>query len=1668
LAGGFGTIKHDISRSGGLQPAALSYSYDKGGFNYTAQTFVDLNGDARIDLVYFSESDGHIHVCLGDGTGVFSDGLGDTTAPCAQWTTGSTGPAYKYSLARSGTTGTVAFDDDGLIDVNGDGLLDYVHPNNEFLATELQAHLNTGSGFQAVGTYWVGWTNPDQLPLAERPALRAYEVPAGGVGFARMLFDLRDVNGDGIVDIVSDFTGITEVTYGQGRFGTRGASFDSGTVVATSLSLFQQSRYVDGQGWGYQAMDRGLHDITGDGLIDSVSYEPSTSQYTIAPNLGAGQFGPATSFAINTPGQGFHSGISFTDGIQVTYWYPCPGLVWCPSSTGTAYALRADLLDLDGDGMLEFVRGANSAVPNGTDAQWQTATVEDGQSKPLLVSRVSSTSWRDDVTHGLPHSTQASWPVPHYPGPLTNWVVKDLAHQDLGTGETRSTAYSYYDPHYDALNREFGGHKWVRLNEDEGNRYQDVYFRPFDALEERRDVFVNTGGENKLARTTVTEYQQFPLPSYQDSAGRRWVRPTRDTTIVVDDDGGSPSSTCTGRDYAYYSDEVHNWLGLLKSKTDLGLLGASCLDQDPQDNRCTGYDYYIRENHVDPPSYSNPQLVRTQAQYLKSPDCGATGDVKRTTYFYDTMCPSGQGDLRYGAVCEKRIWRGAGLDDARHTYAHDALGRLASEADPDNVTVHHEYYPYAPFTWMTYNDHGHTQYFTEYNPFAGKPERTCGPTYVSDPEHDICDRAEYDIYGRLKKTWRGYQSQGAYVPVLTDEYEYRDASTVFSVLHRQHQDPLLQGSPASDKTVYYNRWGQVVQQESSYPSPSGCASASFGYDGLGRLVKAWTPTAASSCGYQHPTAPEDYAYEHDPLNRLTRQTHVSTQQAKVAVYVGITTSVLDEAGWLTEYHYDGHGGIDRLRKSDPGGGAPVWYYQRDAAGRIMHATDASGAVYEYGYAGDDTLLFAGTPTGTTEYQRTPAGRLVRSGKSNGDSVFFVYDDLGRVALREVTAAGSCKDELDTQQDIFAYDTSHENTGRLTRVESNRFAKDFDYDAQGAVTFRAVHDLQSGLQLHVTHTRSPIGLILKTTFPSGRIVDHGYDLAGKLSTASDSQAFGAWLTYDADGAPSVVQGWTTDGQQTRTFERGYEYDEKRRVHHLSWNIGSGAHTGMTTFGYLTNDRLSWYSDTLRNVNHNYGYDAADRLRHAEGTGIGSVDYTYHPNGALDVVTKGGTLEEYHYTDNTQTMPDAFQDGSGVMAIAHDASGQQCSADSPVLRRDYTWFGDGKLASIESLDKESATTIRVRYDYDNTGSRWRKTRDAGGEEITLYLDSDAELTGEEITEYVGLPGIRLALGWQGTQRAYFSDHKDTVVIADGAGNLVSTATHWPYGKRIGLSGSDDPEFDFGDKRREDGIGVLDYGARHYDPTTRIFLSMDPMRLVGVGDTVDDTDENLMQPYAFGASNPTTYVDPDGRKVVLWRTANPQQKAHYQQAIKYLQKSPTAWRVYTTLDAHRAIVVVIPVERKSGYNPGSQTIDWSILTGIQPMTNGGVPIRGKLMSSALVLLHEMGHALRDITNHPACMGDHALRIDKWGDFEEKRNIQKVENPAARELGEPVRTNQLGQEKPVNSPTSTSPASTSAKSTSIGDAPGAANTRGPFSRGSSGADSTEPMEYPTGSRGR
>jgi len=274
----------------------------------------------------------------------------------------------------------------------------------------------------------------------------------------------------------------------------------------------------------------------------------------------------------------------------------------------------------------------------------------------------------------------------------------------------------------------------------------------------------------------------------------------------------------------------------------------------------------------------------------------------------------------------------------------------------------------------------------------------------------------------------------------------------------------------------------------------------------------------------------------------------------------------------------------------------------DAAGRITQIDlQETAAIHRFDYDTLGRLRFATDPDiGDRVLTYDDRNFIVQHTNGTGQSVFFEYDNVGRLTRRGETAGPAAATDY-----TYVYDDDAAALGSDCRVMSQLASGrepagevHFCYDALGrqvgmGPTITAGDAPASGSQIH---TLSLSGLLLGEQFDDGLATAYQYDRAGRVtSVSSDGAALWTADQIDADGRV-----------ETEHYGNGatqvYEYDALGLAKHIEVDKPSGQGTLYDVFvernAYgaprFVTDRN--FNDRHQGLDHNatFVYDPAGRL------------------------------------------------------------------------------------------------------------------------------------------------------------------------------------------------------------------------------------------------------------------------------------------------------------------------------------------------------------------------------------------------------------------------------------------------------------------------------------------
>ena len=202
---------------------------------------------------------------------------------------------------------------------------------------------------------------------------------------------------------------------------------------------------------------------------------------------------------------------------------------------------------------------------------------------------------------------------------------------------------------------------------------------------------------------------------------------------------------------------------------------------------------------------------------------------------------------------------------------------------------------------------------------------------------------------------------------------------------------------------------------------------------------------------------------------------------------------------------------------------------------------------------------------------------------------------------------------------------------------------------------------------------------------------------------------------------------------------------------------------------------------------------------------------------------------------------------------------------------------------------------------------------------------------------------------------------------------------------------------------GLNLHDFHARLQIPDLGRFDRPDPLCVK----------TPHLSPYLFCANDPVNNTDPTGMVVIKdsyssqfnsnWGASRKYLGNHYYKLYDKLVSSPHNVHIYDGATNGKGNKTHVIVDSKYD-DDGNKTTEYTIEMSVD-MSVAFELDDGNVMSTAMGLLHELGHAAEAATNPENFIKMAKTEDETYENKEEKRNILEVETPVAEELGEPTR---------------------------------------------------------------
>lgn len=382
-------------------------------------------------------------------------------------------------------------------------------------------------------------------------------------------------------------------------------------------------------------------------------------------------------------------------------------------------------------------------------------------------------------------------------------------------------------------------------------------------------------------------------------------------------------------------------------------------------------------------------------------------------------------------------------------------------------------------------------------------------------------------------------------------------------------------------------------------------------------------------------------------------------------------------------------------------------FTRDAAGRITRIADPMNAAQTYAYSAAGDLIAHTDPTGaTTRFTYDGAHNLIR-----------IEDPLGRPLTRyEYDAGGRLIAMTDATGNRLAIE--HDLIGRQeTVVDPRGHTSAFHYDEQGHV-LRFTNPLGHS----TTYTYDAQGNQLTQTDPLGRTISNTWDARGHLLSETDALGHTTEFAYDGGDHLLAVTNALGHTATNRYDARGNlvaQTDALGNTLAVTYDAGGNAHTLEDPLGHVwTNEvdaagRRTRVSDPT-GMSTDLGYDPTGRIVAQETDGADDWRLAYDAAGRLTALDLGGNARPIAY------------DAAGQVRSVTDAMGHASTVEYDQLGRMTALVrSDGVEAAGRSLDaagnvvlERDALGNETRHKYDAANRRIETRFPDGGYERREY--------------------------------------------------------------------------------------------------------------------------------------------------------------------------------------------------------------------------------------------------------------------------------------------------------------------------------------------------------------
>lgn len=683
---------------------------------------------------------------------------------------------------------------------------------------------------------------------------------------------------------------------------------------------------------------------------------------------------------------------------------------------------------------------------------------------------------------------------------------------------------------------------------------------------------------------------------------------------------------------------------------------------------------------------------------------------------------------------------------------------------------------------------------------------------------------EYDAFGRLKKTTapEGYTINTSLIWDVKENNDFYsltdysggkpDGKTWFDVLGRETKKETIGfNNQLLTQLITYDVKGNVATQTNSYFASETPLVTTNTYDVYNRLKTVANPLNTITT-----------TYTKLPGGKFEIKTEDETDQSAVRVSdaSGKIIYAIDNGGQL-DYTYDSRGNQTQVKH----GSNILITNTYDDYGRQTMVTDKNA--------------------GTVTYEYDAYGQLKKQTDNNGNFFSIDYDDFGRIIRRQGPEGNT---SYEYYKDITT-GCSNNNFSKI--IGFNGVTKEYTFDNLKRPFTEKI--TVEGLPYITQYNYDIYGNLIKTTYPSGVVVNNIYGNNGELLSVTGGDAtspttlftgtqmngFGNYTNYTL-GNNKVSENTYTNGMPVRYYTQGIQDLNQ-------------------TFDFANGNLLS-RRDAIKNITENFEYDALKRLVKSTVNSVVQLNMAYDGSSSFsmgNIISKTDAGNYIYKTDKQNAVAYITNPAGAQMPPVNIATTEQNITYTPFLKTasivegpyqiDYTYNPD--YERVKSILKQNSAIIETKYYLGNY-----EKQISGGITREIHYVSGGN----------GLCAMIVREGGINTFYFVYTDQLGSILtITDINGTKVADQNFDAWGRNRNpanwqyTSVPVNPTWLYRGYTGHEHLqqfALINMNGRMYDPIEGRMLSPDNY----VADAFNTQGYNR---YSYGMNNPLSYVDPDG---------------------------------------------------------------------------------------------------------------------------------------------------------------------------------------------------------------